>query len=154
MLQYIKPIILTAKQSLEARLAAKCAALNIGPINSVEIGWFGITRNPPECFVTPAHTLNVDQDETEEETHGFQIVVAAPGPDPEAATLAVIDYVAAVSSALEEAFDDGDFQAALQNGEVKHLHVEGHEYGRIFSEGAGMARTAMINVKVEAEESR
>jgi hypothetical protein len=116
------------------------------PITHFGYAFRGQAMNAPELWVEPVSTVFDDEGTA---THGIsqlRITLGIVAGDPEACTLAALDYVRAASLAISQ----NEF--AELGDAIQRVFVREHNYGALRAGGKGFAVFPEIYVLVEMEE--
>jgi hypothetical protein len=105
----------------------------------------GIMRNPPTCWVTPLTNEISEEGQGLTQTARVLVIIGISGGDPEDLVTAAMDYVGAVTDAIEAVPSWG-------NG-IRHVHPGHQDYSARFRRGEGFAIFPAITVSVEMTEA-
>jgi hypothetical protein len=104
----------------------------------------GLLRNSPTVWVTPGTNAISDEGQGLTQEGTVRVIIGIGGADPEALVMAAMDYVGAVTDALEAVDSWGD--------NIRHVHAGHQDYSARFRRGNGFAIFPAITVTVEMTE--
>jgi hypothetical protein len=105
----------------------------------------GVMLNPPTCWVTPLHNSISDEGQGLQQVGTVMVIMGIAGTDPENLVNTAMDYVGAVTDAIESA--DGSW-----GNNIRHVHPGEQDYSARFRRGEGFVIFPTVLLTVEATE--
>jgi len=144
---YIRMALDAIGAVLEARTPALLAGMGRAPFTGIKRAFSGQMLNPPMVWIEPRKTAIDDTGNPPQQHASVTVVVGVMAGDPEALLDAALDYVRAVTLAIEQA------GGAEWGDNITHVHPSEMDYGPLFTgDKGGFAKFPMVHVEVEMTE--
>jgi len=116
------------------------------PFRGYGVAFAGIMPSPPWCWVMPRVTDFGPEGQVQDQGDAVTVKFGIIGADPEALAQAMLDYVKAVSLALQLT-PVGQYDSTVMN-----IFVERHDYGPLYQKDGGFARFPEVHLVVTRRE--
>lgn len=145
-MNYISTSLKMVQAIIANDTAALLAAMETAraPFTSVGFAFTGMLKNPPQAWVMPHQTAFDPEGQRQEQSDLVTVKLGIVAGEPELLVASVLDYVAAVDTALRNA------TVSELDPSVLRLFVQMHDYGPLFSgEKGGFAVFPEMHLVVE-----
>jgi hypothetical protein len=141
---YLKAVVAAIDAELQARTPALLDARGRDEIADWRHADTGIMPNPPTCWVTPLTNELSDEGQGLPQEARVLVIIGLSGTDPEDLVAAAMDYVGAVTDAIEAVPSWGN--------NIRHVHPGHQDYSARFKRGNGFAIFPAVTVTVQMTE--
>jgi hypothetical protein len=142
---YISATIAAIDAELQARTGALLVARGRPEIAEWGHADTGMLKNSPTVWVTPGTNEISDEGQGLSQAAVVRIIIGIGGADPDELVMAAMDYVAAVTDAIES--------VAEWTANIRHVHPGHQDYSARFRRGEGFAIFPVVTVAVEMTEA-
>jgi hypothetical protein len=145
MADYLRAAVAVIDGCLQARTEKLLAALGRPAIADWRHADTGVMQNPPTVWVTPLRNAIEEEGQGITQSGQVMVIIGLTGTDPEDLVAAAMDYVAAVTDAIESMAEWTD--------NIRHVHPGQQDYSARFRRGAGFAIFPTVVLTVETTEA-
>jgi hypothetical protein len=144
MANYLRAAVMAIDAALQARTPALLEALGRPAFTEFRRADTRIMPNPPTCWVTPLRNAIGDEGQALPQLGQVLVTIGLAGTDPDELVRSGMDYMAAVTDAIES--------VAEWTPNIRHVHPGAQDYSARIKMQSGFAIFPTVTVTVEATE--